>query len=177
MPTRKPTHLLTHLPSPCLQSSNRWLKLARACLSCPYRYCRTILESRVTRCIRKLLPRGSKSTSPLRSLIALFGGWHGLSSLLMVQNACKCFGTLILALIGNFKFVGKQNNFHINGLKFNRLCYKIEVILTNNSNDITIEKWREYIKEYDTLNSGDRDWVKNCLIWIFHSLANEPVWF
>ena len=62
--------------------------------------------------------------------------------------------TLILALIGNFKFVEKQNNFHNNGLKFNRLCHKIEDTLTNNINDITIEKLREYIEEYDTLNEN-----------------------
>ena len=62
--------------------------------------------------------------------------------------------TLILALIGNFKFVEKQNNFHNNGLKFNRLCHKIEDTLTNNTDDITTEKLREYIEEYDTLNEN-----------------------
>ena len=62
--------------------------------------------------------------------------------------------TLILALIGNFKFVEKQNNFHNNGLKFNRLCHKIEDTLTHNIEDITVEKLREYIEEYDTLNEN-----------------------
>ena len=62
--------------------------------------------------------------------------------------------TLILALIGNFKFVEKQNNFHNNGLKFNRLCHKIEDTLTHNLNDVTVEKLREYIEEYDTLNEN-----------------------
>ena len=62
--------------------------------------------------------------------------------------------TLILALIGNFKFVEKQNNFHNNGLKFNRLCHKIEDTLTHNLDDVTVEKLREYIEEYDTLNEN-----------------------
>jgi hypothetical protein len=57
-------------------------------------------------------------------------------------------------LIGNFKFVEKQNNFHNNGLKFNRLCHKIEDALANDINNITIEKIREYIEEYDTLNEN-----------------------
>ena len=62
--------------------------------------------------------------------------------------------TLILALIGNLKFVEKQNNFHNNGLKFNRLCHKIEDTLANDIDNITIEKIREYIEEYDTLNEN-----------------------
>ena len=39
-------------------------------------------------------------------------------------------------------------------MKFNRLCHKIEDTLTNNTDDITTEKLREYIEEYDTLNEN-----------------------
>lgn len=62
--------------------------------------------------------------------------------------------TLILALIGNFKFVEKQNNFHTNGIKFNRLCHKIEDILSNDLDTITGEKIRDIINEYDVLNEN-----------------------
>ena len=62
--------------------------------------------------------------------------------------------TLILALIGNFKFVEKQNNFHNIGQKFNRLCHKLEDALTNDIDNITIEKIRDYIEEYDGLNEN-----------------------
>jgi len=62
--------------------------------------------------------------------------------------------TLILALIGNFKFVEKQNNFHSNGLKFNRLCHKIEDALTNDIDNIGSEKIRDFIDEYDVLNEN-----------------------
>ena len=62
--------------------------------------------------------------------------------------------TLILALIGNLKFVEKQNNFHSNGIKFNRLCHKIEDALTNDIETIESEKIRQFIDEYDVLNEN-----------------------
>ena len=62
--------------------------------------------------------------------------------------------TLILALIGNCKFIEKQNNFHSNGLKFNRLCHKIEDAITNDIDNIDSEKIRVFLDEYDVLNEN-----------------------
>lgn len=64
------------------------------------------------------------------------------------------FTTLILALISNMKFVEKQNNFHINGMKFNRLCHKIEDALSNDIDTIDGTKIRSFIDEYDALNEN-----------------------
>ncbi len=57
-------------------------------------------------------------------------------------------------MIGNFEFVEKQNYFRNNGLKFNRLCHKLDDTLTHSIDDTAIEQLREYIEEYDTLNEN-----------------------
>lgn len=59
---------------------------------------------------------------------------------------------LLIALMNNFKFVEKQNNFHGVGIKFNKLTHHIEDKLTYNIRDVSSDVINSIIKEYDTLN-------------------------
>ena len=60
--------------------------------------------------------------------------------------------SLILSLVGNFKLNERVINFTSKGVKFNKLCHKIEDLLYNSIDDITTENIRANIDEYDTIN-------------------------
>lgn len=62
--------------------------------------------------------------------------------------------SLILSLINNFKLPEKCQTFHNRANKFNKLTHVIEDALTNDIQDITVDKIRSLINEYDTINES-----------------------
>jgi hypothetical protein len=60
----------------------------------------------------------------------------------------------ILSLIGNFKLTEQSTNFKTIGLKMNKLCHKIEDLLTIDLENTSIEHIRAIITEYDNLNEN-----------------------
>jgi hypothetical protein len=60
--------------------------------------------------------------------------------------------SLILSLVGNFKLNERVINFSSKGVKFNKLCHKIEDLLYNCIDDITTENIRAIIDDYDAIN-------------------------
>jgi hypothetical protein len=68
----------------------------------------------------------------------------------IVLNACT---SLILSLLGNFKFVERINNFNAISKKMTTLCHLIEdKVINRDIEEITIDDVRHLIKEYDQLN-------------------------
>ena len=72
---------------------------------------------------------------------------------------------LILSLINNYKLGEKCGTFRNKGIKYMHLCNQIEDSLTNDINNITVDKIRNYINEYDsigeTLEFGFPHHIKN----------------
>jgi hypothetical protein len=60
--------------------------------------------------------------------------------------------SLILSLVGNFKLNERVINFTSKGVKFNKLCHKIEDLLYNCIDEITTENIRAIIDDYDAIN-------------------------
>ena len=60
--------------------------------------------------------------------------------------------SLILLLINNFKLPEKTQNFHNKAVKFNKLTHIIEDMLTNDIEDISVDKIRSIINDYDAIN-------------------------
>ena len=58
----------------------------------------------------------------------------------------------ILSLIGNFKLTEQATNFKAISIKQNKLCHKIEDLLSIDLEGTTIEDIRAIISEYDNLN-------------------------
>jgi hypothetical protein len=59
--------------------------------------------------------------------------------------------TLILSLINNYKLPEKCQTFRSKSIKYMHLCNQIEDSLTNDLNNINIDKIRNFINEYDTI--------------------------
>ena len=63
--------------------------------------------------------------------------------------------SLILSLMGNFKFVDRINNFNSISKKMTTLCHLIEdKVINRDIEEITVEDVRHLIKEYDQLNES-----------------------
>jgi hypothetical protein len=60
--------------------------------------------------------------------------------------------SLILSLVGNFRSDEHVINFSSKSIKFNKLCHKIEDLLYNCIDGITIENIRSIIDDYDAIN-------------------------
>ena len=58
----------------------------------------------------------------------------------------------LLSLISNFKLTEQATNFKAIAIKQNKLCHKIEDLLTIDLENTTIEHIRAIISEYDNLN-------------------------
>jgi hypothetical protein len=69
----------------------------------------------------------------------------------IILNACTA---TLLSLIGNFKLTEQSTNFKTIGLKMNKLCHKIEDLLTIDLENTSIEHIRAIITEYDNLNEN-----------------------
>jgi hypothetical protein len=73
--------------------------------------------------------------------------------------------TLILSLINNYKLAEKSQTFRSKSIKYMHLCNQIEDSLTNDLNNINIDKIRNFINEYDaigeTLEFGYPTRIKN----------------
>ena len=65
--------------------------------------------------------------------------------------------SLILSLVGNFKLNERVINFTSKGVKFNKLCHKIEDLLYNCIDEITTENIRAIIDDYDAINEQIED--------------------
>ena len=59
--------------------------------------------------------------------------------------------TLMLSLVGSFKFNDKITNFSTIARKYTKLCHNIEDILINDIQDADTDTIRGFIKEYDEL--------------------------
>ena len=67
----------------------------------------------------------------------------------IILNACTA---TLLSLIGNFKLTEQATNFKTIAIKQNKLCHKIEDLLTIDLEGTSIEDIRAIITEYDSLN-------------------------
>jgi hypothetical protein len=67
----------------------------------------------------------------------------------IILNACTA---TLLSLISNFKLTEQAANFKAIAIKQNKLCHKIEDLLTIDLENTTIEHIRAIIQEYDNLN-------------------------
>ena len=62
--------------------------------------------------------------------------------------------SLILSLINNYKLPEKHQAFRQKGIKYMHLTNQIEDSLTNDINNITVDKIRNYINEYDSIGES-----------------------
>jgi hypothetical protein len=62
--------------------------------------------------------------------------------------------TLILSLINNYKLPEKCQTFRSKSIKYMHLCNQIEDSLTNDLNNINIDKIRNFINDYDAITES-----------------------
>ena len=83
----------------------------------------------------------------------------------IINITVNCLMALLLSLMNNFKIDIKAQIFHNLSQKMNRLCHKIESVLSDNIEGITSDMIEGFINEYDNLNEslefGLIDYINN----------------
>jgi hypothetical protein len=112
------------------------------------------------------------------SLMSIINSNFQAEDLKIINITVNCLMALLLSLMNNFKIYIKAQIFHNLSQKMNRLCHKIESVLSDNIEGITSDMIEGFINEYDNLNEslefGLIDYINNKVKDLYKDVKTLP---
>ncbi len=112
------------------------------------------------------------------SLMSIINSNFQAEDLKIINITVNCLMALLLSLMNNFKIDIKAQIFHNLSQKMNRLCHKIESVLSDNIEGITSDMIEGFINEYDNLNEslefGLIDYINNKVKDLYKDVKTLP---